>query len=149
MREIGLRGPLADRLNDRGCILYYLGELSEALAVLEKAYELGRELGGRGISAYLMTQALIFGDLREIDKAMTSLDIAEQIIRKEGDKESLGICLVTRGRTLDIHGKLVEAMACYKKGERQLREIGNKRDVAITLCNQGEILIKSGKRYGG
>ena len=135
------RNAAADTWNELGLALHYVRRFDEAIAALQQARDISRELGdrrGEGSASDNLGIALV--EARRFDEAITAHQQARDISREVGDRRGEGIACGNLGVALAEARRFDEAITCHQQAGDISREIGDRHAEGRAWGNMGAAL---------
>lgn len=143
-----LRG-LQLSLGAQASILFALGSLDEAMALVQEQDQLCQRLGDlTGVQLARGGQAIVLYAQGDLDGALVLHAAAERFWRGVGNLHQLQASLNNRAVILYKRGDLGEAQTLYKEQEQICLQLGDLRGQVISLGNQAPILQDCGDVEG-
>jgi len=141
---------ITDPLYRLVCIPYLVelfhssGSSNEALKLNQFLIDRWRKGYSLGSRESLSNQALILTEKGRHEEAMTLLEEAELIDKKQGKEKDIHIAEI-KASIFSTRGRLKEAMAIYKEIEHICRDSGDRQSLGISLGGQAFILREQSK----
>jgi len=127
---------LANALHGLGTILYEMGEIERARAVLERSLTLWRELGNeRGLVAVLNNLGWMSCVVSDLAGARQRSQEALTLARARDEQRGVAVALNNLGWAAMYAGDVQEAERCFRDGVAVRRALGDVRGVAFALAN--------------
>jgi tetratricopeptide (TPR) repeat protein len=131
----------------RGVTLQAQGELSKALATLERALDLARKQGQRlGEGATLNRLGTVYLELGRLEEAREHCEQALPILREMADREGEAVTLYNLGAIWRKLGSLEEARRSYVAARTLYHAQGDTKDELETTMLLGAVAYDSGRR---
>ena len=126
-----------------------LGEMDEAVKLLEEQEKLCRDMGyTKWLSRSLVVHGMILYDRGYLDGAMRLFREQESICSRLNDKAGQRHALFNQANILSVQGDLYGAMKVYRELETGYRSGGDRENLGICLGNQASILSMQGDKDG-
>ncbi|HEV7920058.1 MAG TPA: GGDEF domain-containing protein [Thermoanaerobaculia bacterium] len=144
-RRMGKRLLLADALVQSGYLHYSRGDMNEALADLQQAYETHRALGndaGRRIALSYIAHIYSDSKVAQYDKA---IEYYQQVLPEyiaAGAKTSVADTLFNLGSTFERKGDYPSALTWYRRSLETEESLGRKGEAAYVKRSIGVTLGK-------
>jgi predicted ATPase/predicted MPP superfamily phosphohydrolase len=138
------RGDLcaqAKLLDFHGNCLWWVGRYEEALTLHTRAAEVAARISAAVPNPFL-GRADALNRMGDLEGAMRAYDAAEQVALSQGDKFEAAAVLVHRTDALIHLGDCQEAERQNHAAELLLRELNQRRSLAVNLGNRAILLLK-------
>jgi tetratricopeptide (TPR) repeat protein len=137
----------AQALYAQGVSLQAQGELSEALATLERALDLARKEGQRlGEGAALNRLGTVYLELGRLEEAREHCERALPVLQEVADREGEAVTLYNLGAIWRKLGSLEEARRSYGAARTLYHAQGDTKDELETTMLLGALAYESGRR---
>lgn len=146
-KDIKNKGLTAESHKMLGNLLQTKGVYSEALILLNKAYELYLEMNNEeGICGALGNIGVVYHRQSEYDKAMEYYNNELKIAEKLKDKNAISSAVGNMGIVYKDKGDFDKAMECYEKQLNIAIEINDKVSIGRAYANIGIVYYFKGNR---
>lgn len=129
-------------LMNAGQICSFMGRYKEALADLEEALTLARELGDeRMIAGVLQPLGMAALGEGELSRAKAYSELGLELARRLGDRRELAGALNALAQVYRAEGALAAAQPLYEEAVMLAREVGDPEIVAVGLLNLAMVAV--------
>jgi eukaryotic-like serine/threonine-protein kinase len=148
LREIGMKGGVADTLNDMGTIYQDLGKFDQALDVYKQALQIERETGDQAYEAQCLNNiASVYLTIGDNDNAFTYYQQALQLRERLGVPGDLAETLEGLSEAYTVTGQYEQAMTGLMRALELGRKAGDAHSVALVSRQIGLVFEYQG-RFG-
>ena len=140
----GDKGGESGCLDELGLVITTVGEPREALALLERALRLRREVGPLPYAegSIVNSMAIALGNLGDFAGARDRYTQALELAREAGDPFAEAMSLKNRALIYDDLGEYERALRDFRQAQTAFHQMGKARGEGTAAFSVGEVLIK-------